>query len=92
MFQEETPVIQDKPSHNSQTEISQTKRIEPTSEFSYGKFHRPRSNVTREIILEHNFQETEHVTVSTDTLILIQKQLQMITAHLIYMNPIVSEL
>ena len=50
------------------------------------------SNVTREIILEHNFQETEHVTVSTDTLILIQKQLQMITAHLIYMNPIVSEL
>ena len=45
-----------------------------SSEFSYGKIHRPRSNVIRELILEHNFQETEHVTVSTYTLISIQKQ------------------
>ena len=59
---------------------------------SYCKIHRPRSNVTRKLILENNFQETEHVTVSTNTLISIQKQSQMITSNLIFMKAIVSEL
>ena len=72
MFQE-TPVIQDKPSPNSQTEMDAdengrekllkiknvTRKVpdfelkpSTSSEFSYDKIHRPRSNVTREPILE----------------------------------------
>ena len=43
-------------------------------------------------MLEDNFQETEHVTESTNTLTSIQKQLQLIIANLHYMKPNVSEL
>ena len=94
-------VIQDKSSPISQTEIAadgnlRGEIIEDNTETVTRKVPEfefiPSTSTRREPILEHHFQETEHITVSTNTLTSIQKQLQMITANLNYMNPIVSEL
>ena len=98
---QESPVIQDKSSPIPQTEIAADGNLRgETIEDNTGNVTRkvpefefiPSTSTRREPILEHHFQETEHITVSTSTLTSIQKQLQMITANLSYMNPIVSEL